>query len=198
MTLGRPPGNICKACLFLWFHRLKQRSRTWIVCLNCHPPRLSAARRNRCRCARSWSGSSPPTAATSASSSCSSTPWSNATGSGRRWRRRGSWRWRTTRRGSSWLDWRVLLGNKTGAKSRAQIPNHKITNFSRASPEKRKSQKWLAEREMGPDLCVFFFSLSVFLIYFFFSFISLDASKCYKTLVRINIFFASLKEQKKS
>lgn len=167
MTLGQAPGNICKACLFLWFHRLKQRSRTWIVCLNCHPPRLSAARRNRCRCARSWSGSSPPTAATSASSSCSSTRWSNATGSDRRWRRRGSWRWRTTRRGSSWLDWRVLLGNKTGANRGLKFQITRL-QISHASPEKRKSQKWLTEREMGPDLCVFFFFIRIPCIFFFF------------------------------
>lgn len=189
MTLGRPPGNICKACLFLWFHRLKQRSRTWIVCLNCHPPRLSAARRNRCRCARSWSGSSPPTAATSASSSCSSTPWSNATGSGRRWRRRGSWRWRTTRRGSSWLDWRVLLGNKTGAKSRAQIPNHKITNFSRKSGEKKITEMTRWARNGPWSLCLFFFFLYPYSLYFFFFFLVLFyliTSKCYKTLVRID------------
>lgn len=188
MILGRPPGNICKACLFLWFHRLKQRSRTWIVCLNCHPPRLSAARRNRCRCARSWSGSSPPTAATSASSSCSSTPWSNATGSGRRWRRRGSWRWRTTRRGSSWLDWRVLLGNKTGAKFAGS--NSKSQDYKFLTQVRRKenhinyslSEKWAL------IFVSFFFSLSVFLIFFFFFLVLfyLITSKCYKTLVRID------------
>ena len=75
----------------------KQRKRIWIAYSNCHPPPLSGAPINLCPCGKSWSAWRTLIADTSESSLCSSTRWSNATGSGRKWKHPASWRSAATR-----------------------------------------------------------------------------------------------------